>query len=829
MQNKIIHPLVFLFLLVSSILHAQTKVSGVVVDENNEPIPYANVYFKNSTEGLITNENGRFYLESEKNYSVLIISFIGYTTQEIKLVKSVSYNMEIKLQEGEILDEVVIYSGKLSKKNNPAIDILRKIWARKRKNGLRQFKQYEYNKYEKVEFDMNTIDSAFMASKLFKGMEFIFEQVDTSNITGKTYLPIFINESISDVYGDNNSSKEREILKANKNSGFNTNQQIIAFVKDLYADYDIYDNYLKFFDKDFVSPLSRTGIDVYNYALADSTFIDNKWCYNIIFYPRRKGELTFKGDFWVNDTTFAIKKINMAVTKSANINWVKEIYIEQEFEVLNDSVFLLKRDHFMSDFALRKKEESKGVYGKRTTLFKNHQFDIEKPAKFYREEVNFYDNAIYSQSDEFWQENRFESLSKDELGVYTMLDTLQTVKKFKQMYNLVSILGSGYIQKGFIDYGPIFSVFGYNDVEGLRLRVGGRTYFGPNDRWRLQAYTAYGFKDNKGKYGFSGKWLVNTKNRLILSGGNRRDVEQIGASLTTTNDVLGRSFASSALFTTATNDKLTNINLTSFGAEIEPLKNFTLQTGFSYRTLETASTTFNLNYFTDIENGIVKGNLEQSEAYFQIDYTPGRKTIGYGVERTLVDSNFSRFFINVSKGLKGPFGSDFNYERVQLYFKQPANIGGFGRMFFITELGKTFGDVPLGLLSVVPGNPTYFLIENTFNNLNFYEFVTDTYATFQLEHHFNGRLFSRVPLLREMNLREIVGIKGVYGSISDSNRALNASDLTYLAPENGYWEYSAGIGNIFKVFRIDVSWRGTYRTLPDANNFAIKGSFGFYF
>jgi hypothetical protein len=316
---------------------------------------------------------------------------------------------------------------------------------------------------------------------------------------------------------------------------------------------------------------------------------------------------------------------------------------------------------------------------------------------------------------------------------------------------------------------------------------------------------------------------------LILSGGNRRDVEQIGASLTTTNDVLGRSFASSALFTTAVNDKLTNINLTSVGIEIEPLKNFTLQTGFTYRTLETASRTFNLNYFTDIENGIFRGDLDQSEAYFQIDYTPSRKTIGYGVERTFVDNNYSRFFVNFSKGMKGPFGSDFNYEKVQLYFKQPANIGGFGRMFFITELGKTFGDVPLGLLSVVPGNPTYFLIENTFNNLNFYEFVTDTYATFQLEHHFNGRLFSRIPLLREMNLREIVGVKGVYGSISDANRALNASDLTYLAPENGYWEYSAGIGNIFKVFRLDVYWRGTYRSLPDANKFAIKGSFGFYF
>ncbi|WP_396176387.1 DUF5686 family protein, partial [Flavobacterium sp.] len=281
----------FLFFLFSSSIVAQTKVSGVVLDENKQPVPFANVYFKDSSEGLITNENGRFYLESKSSYTTLVVSFIGYATREIKLIKPVTYNLEVKLEEGEVLREVVLVSGKQSKKNNPAIDILRKIWERKRKNGLRQFEHYQYDKYEKIEFDLNTIDSALMASKIFKGMEFIFEKVDTSGITGKTYLPIFINESISEVYGNNDIQKEKEILKANKNSGFSNNQNIIAFVNDLYADYDIYDNYLKFFDKDFVSPLSRTGIDVYNYALVDSMFIDKKWCYNIVYYPRRKGEL----------------------------------------------------------------------------------------------------------------------------------------------------------------------------------------------------------------------------------------------------------------------------------------------------------------------------------------------------------------------------------------------------------------------------------------------------------------------------------------------------------------------------------------------------------
>ena len=827
MKTKI----VLLFLFVSSVLLGQTKVGGKVTDEFGEPIAFANVIFKNSKEGVITDENGTFYFESKENYSTLVVSYVGFDKKEITLKPGLNTGLKIQLKSGTELKEVVIYTGKTSKKNNPALDILRKIWERRRKNGLKMFKQYEYEKYEKVEFDLNTIDSAFMSSKVFKGMEFIFNQIDTSSISGKTFLPIFINETLSEVYGDNEAKKTKEITKANKNSGLGSGDGVNTFIKDLYADFDIYDNYLKFFDKDFVSPLSRTGINVYNYVLNDSMYIDNKWCYNIVYYPRRKNELTFKGDFWVNDTTFAIKKINLEASKSANINWVKEIYIEQEYEVMNDSVFLLKRDYMMSDFSFSKKEESKGVYGKRTTLAKNHKFDIKKEDKFYKEEVNFYDNAVFNKPDEFWEENRFEALNKNEAGIYKMLDTLKEVPRFKRIYNLASILGSGYIEipKWKMDYGPIFSTFGYNDVEGQRIRAGGRTYFGSNDAWRIQGYTAYGFKDNQFKYGISGRWMVNPNKRVILSVGNRRDVEQMGVSLTTSNDVLGRSFASSALFASGVNNQLTSVNLTTLGFEIEPIKNFTFQTNFTYRTLKSASSEFSLDYYTDLTQTEIKSEVKQSEINLVAEYTPNRKTVGYGVDRMDVDFNYARFFVCYSNGIKGILNSDFNYQKLQLYYRQPALIGGFGRLFTTFETGKIFGEVPLGLMGIIPGNQSWFVIENTYNLLNYYDFVADEYASLHFEHHFNGRLFSRVPLLRKLNLREIIGIKGVCGRVSDENRLLNASGLTYTAPEDIYWEYHAGVGNIFKVLRVDFAWRGSYLEMPDARKFAIRASFGFYF
>ncbi len=831
-MNRYLLLTIFLFSSIVSLI-AQTKVSGYVFDDKNEPVAFASVLFKNSTTGTITNEDGRFYLESSENWDILNISFIGYQTVEVELFKKVNYDLKIILKEViESLDEVVIIIGRQSKKNNPAIDILRKIWERKRSNGLNQFDQYQYDKYEKVEFDINTIDSALIKSKFFRGMEFIFSEVDTSRVTGKTYLPMFLNEAVSKVYGDNNLDKEKEELKGNKNSGFEQNQIIIDFVDDLYSDYDVYENYLKFFDKSFISPLSKTGINTYNYVLSDSSFIDNKWCYNIIYYPRRKNELTFKGDFWVADTTYAVKEINLQATKSANINWVKEIYIEQEFEVLNDSLFLIKRDYFMSDFAFNKKEKSRGIYGKRTTLYDKYEFDVKKEEKFYDEEVYSFDADIYNQDDEFWRKNRLEGLNKDEKGVYKMLDTLKTVKKFKRLYNLGSILSSGYVEFTdlHLDYGPIFSTFGFNEVEGIRLRAGGRTYFSRNDLWRIEGFGAYGFKDNKFKYGISGKWLLDKKRRIIISGGNRRDIEQIGASLTTSSDVLGRSLASSTLFAKGSNEKLSNINLSTLALEMEPWKNFVFRIGGNYRTLESAAETFSLDYFDAESDTGISSEIEQYETTFSLFYFPKRKMTGYGVERYEANDDFARIFAQLSRGDKNVMNSDFDYTKLQFSYLQPWQIGGFGRLYSTLEVGKTFGEVPLGLLSVLPGNQSYFSIYNSFSQMDFYEFVTDTYVSLHLEHNFNGRFFSRIPLLRKLNLRGIVGLRGAWGEISDENKALNASGHIYQAPSNEpYWEYSLGVGNIFKIFRIDFNFRGNYLEYPDARKFGVTGTFGFHF
>lgn len=812
--------------------YSQTRISGIVVDGEGNPVPFVNVIFLNSSEGTTTTEEGKFQLASPKDHNAAEFSFVGYRRLLYQLEQGDNLNLTIRLQEEEQdLAEVFLYQGRTSKKNNPAIDILRKIWENRRQNGIKMFNQYEFRKYEKLEFDINKVDSALINSNIFNGLEFIFDELDTNAITGKTYLPVFLNESVTQVYGDNTTGKKREDLLGNKNSGFNDNQILIASIKDLYFKIDVYDNYLRIFDKNFISPLSTTGIDTYNYVLADSSYINDKWCYNIIYYPRRKNELTFSGDFWVNDTTWAIRKINLEMAKNANINWVNEVYLEQEFEVLNDSIFLLKRDFLMADFSFERKEDARGIYGKKTVVYDNYNFEIKRPENFYNKRVTSYDAGVYNREEEFWRENRLEELNREESGIYKMLDTLQTIKAFQRVYRLSNIAATGYVEFKGWDFGPLFNIIGYNEVEGMRLRAGARTYFSPNDTWRIEGYGAYGFRDNQFKYGVLGQVMLDHSTRLIASAGHRNDIEQLGASLTNITDVLGRSLASNALLNVGDLDKLSQIKLTTFGLEMEPLQNVTLSIIGSHRNLSAASPGFSLGWYLEGEGAEINPEINQAELSTILTLTPGRKTAQFGVDRVVINpENFPTIFFNYSVGVKDLFNSDFNYKKVQVFYDQPWWIGGLGLANISLEAGKTFGEVPLGLLNVVPGNQSFFAVYNTFPLLNFYEFVTDTYVSSHFEHNFNGKIFSRIPLLRKLNLREIIGIRGVWGEISEENRRLDASGLPLLAPnKEPYWEYSAGVGNIFKFIRIDAHFRGNYFDDPDARRFGVTAAFGFHF
>ncbi len=812
-------------LLVITPAFAQTKVGGVILDENNEPLPYVNISFTGTTIGTISNEEGKFYLYSDKKHPSITVSFLGYKTRVIP-VKPTDLHLIIRLQpDTEQLEEVRIFAAKPKNKGNPAVELLKKVWKNKRKRGIQTYPYYEFDKYEKIEFDIYNVDERLKKSRLMKGLEFVFDYVDTSKYTGKPFLPIFINEALYRVYGKNIPPKARkEELIAHKASGVENNVFVNTYIKDLYIDYDIYANFIRLYDKDFVSPLSRLGPLTYYYILSDTAEYNGKTAFNVVFWPRRKKDLAFRGDMWIADSTYAVLNISMNIAPTANVNWVKDFYLEQEFKPYNDTVFILTKDQMITRLGIENLKNAQDLRVKRTTYYKNYVFNRPHPQKFYTEEVNIYKRSIYHKPDTFWTAIRPERLNRNEKGVYRMLDSLKKTPKFKRMSDLATILGSGYAYIKYFDFGPVFSTIGYNDVEGVRIRLGGRTYFDTNDLLRFEGYTAYGFRDKRFKYGLSGKWVAIVKPRLMLQAGFRNDVEQIGVSLTSLeDDVLSRSFASSSVFAAGDKTKLTHTRIYDASVAFEPVKNLEFRMGFEYKDLRSAHPAFSLDYLG--KDGQIHSVTRQPEAFVQMKITPGRKYVGYGVKRYDVNSLYPVFLVKYSRGYSRGNPDAFDYQKIQFYASKRFYIGAVGKLDTKLETGKTYGEVPLGLLSVVPGNQSFFYVNTSFQLLNYYEFITDTYVSLKLMHNFEGRIFSKIPLIKKTKWRELIFFNTVWGKISPVNRAINRSGIPYVAPEKPYYEYGVGITNILKFMEVDAFWRGNHFHPDPLWNFNLKLNF----
>ncbi len=820
-----------------SFMQAQTKISGIVQDESGEPLAFTDVYIDGTNYYVVTNDDGSFYLETSEDQTEVKFFQVGYAEVILPLNEKNNFDLVITLYEEEFQGELsevtaqskIIYK---NKKENPAYQILREVWKRKKSNGLKMFDNYTMEEYEKIEFDLNNLDSTFINRKVFKGLEFVFNNIDTSSITGKNYLPMFLNESLYKIIAKNRpDSKYKKNLIANKTSGFEENEIVGQTVKNLYKDFNVYDNRLNFFNKAFISPLARDGFGYYDYSIIDTLENENQnRVFKIKYYPKRPSELTFKGTFEIVDSIYMVSSVILQSTKGINVNFVRDIYAELYYQNINDSIFVPEGTYIMLDMALvSKKSTEKGVFAHKTNSYKNLRYNLAEIDSLIDQKYDPYSSQAFHRSDDFWKENRHFKLSDDEKDIYSLLDTLKTVKKIKKFANLTEIFGTGYINLfSFWDYGSIYSTFGYNPIEGIRLRGGGRTYFSKNDMWRFAGYLAYGLKDQKIKYGAELRYMFNTHNRFTLGAGYKKDIEQLGAQLTTQEGILTRSFASSGIFSRGDIGSLSWIEKSNLHSSIQVWDDITFRLDGTYQKVSSANPNFKID-FVD-QNDQLHTEATNSTLAFSVIAKPGAQYSKYGIDRYEHASLSPLLVGKYTKALKGVMSSEFNYDRVEFLYYHPKLWGSIGRSDIIFEAGKTFGTAPLSFLSVVPGNQSYSIVPSTFAQLNYYEFVTDTYVSLQWDHHFNGRFLSYIPFLKKLNLREVAFIRSVWGQISKKNIDINRSSIVYKAPENKiYYEYGFGLENIglgnFRFFRIDFNWRGNYKNNPEVAKFGVK--FGF--
>lgn len=798
-----------MLLLTSGAIAQVTKLRGRVTDsQTGEPLPFVNVSFVGTTIGTVTDFDGNFFLETRTPGDSLSVSYMGYFPKRVAVKKGVFQELNFSLEpESFSLEAVVVRPGE-----NPAHRILRNIIKNKNRNNTDNLDSYSYESYNKIEVDLNNVDENMKNKKIFKQFQFIFDYVDTNAVTGKAYLPIFISEAISDYHFQRRPKVEREIIKATKISGVK-NESVAQFTGKIYQKVNVYDNYINVFDQGLVSPIADAGLLYYKYYLIDSAYIGNKWCYQVSFKPRRRQEPTFTGDFWVNDTTWAIVKTQVRIASDVNINFVNDLVATAEYKLLNDTLWFPDKLTLFVDFNLT--DKTTGFFGHKTTVYNNVKVNTPLPQSLeaVNEPVVVRDSAM-QKSNDYWQTARPFELTEKEAGIYSMVDSVQQVPMYKTFIDIVNMFVNYYYVVGKFEIGPYYKTYSFNEIEGNRFRVSGRTSNAFSTRLMISGFAAYGDKDNRFKYGLGGLYMINKSPREAVSIDYKSDIEQLGQSPNALTE----------------DNILTSILRRNPNYKLSLVKEFTLSyqkewiTGFSNSITFNHKVVFPTEYipFTQVSDGAMLPRITNAMLTINTRWQKDERFVAGEFERVSLGSPYPELNFNVSGGLKGVLNSDYDFLKLHFNYYHKFNINPFGYARLIVDAGKIFGKVPYPMLQLHEGNETYAFDRYAFNMMNYYEFASDQYVSVFFEHHFQGFFLNRIPLMRRLKWREVAAGKFLVGSISDENKNVLEFPLGLNEVSEPYYEVSVGVENIFKVFRVDAMWRLSHLENPDIEKFGVR-------
>ena len=812
----------FLLLLVNltfvvSVNAQKTIVSGKVFDKDTkEPLPFVNLVFKDSKVGTSTDLDGNFRIETYYATDTLTASAVGYGKLKLAVEMDKTQTLDFAMTSGIEIETVTIKYDK--KDENPAHPIMRNVVRNKRINNREKLEAYEYETYNKIEFDVNNINEDFKNKRVMRPFQFVFDNIDSSE--AKPFLPLFMTESLSSFYYRKNPKSSKEIIKATKVSGVK-NESVSQFLGDMYQNVNVYDNYIQAFGKSFISPVTDYWQISYKYFLVDSAIIDNKYkCYKIHFKPRRESELTFIGDMWIHDTTYAVKQIEATISGDANINFINEFSVYQEYNQVEKEVWMLTNDKLVVDFYVSNK--AIGFYGRKTTSYKD--FNINKPQgdAFYKgaDNIIVHDSAN-KQSDEFWNEARHMELSENEKNIYSMVDTIKQIPAFRTYVDIISLVITGYKVWGKFEVGPYFNTYSWNVIEGHRFRLGGRTSNDFSTRLMLEGYLAYGTKDEKFKYNAAFLYFLSKNPRQFIGANYSKDVQQLGQG----DNAWRQDNLITSLFRRNPANQLNGFEETNLYYEREWIKGFSTRLTLSERRIWALG---DLDFGQDSEGGR-NPNIQTSEVSLHTRFAYKEKFVSGEFNRVSLGSKYPVIQVRYNAGLKGVLDSEYEYHKVRLNIRDKTVINPIGYTEWLVEGGKIWGTLPFPLLELHNGNETYTYDVTAFNLMNFYEFVSDEYVSFAVTHHFDGLFLNKIPLMRKLKWREVASSKGVMGNLSSANKAEASFPEGLNSLTKPYFEAGLGIENIFRLIRIDGLWRLSYLDNPDITRFGIRGTLQFSF
>ncbi len=825
---------------------AQTVVQGVVTDAiSKQPLQYVSVVFKGG-RGTVTDSLGQYTLRSSGSIATVLVTYVGYKpiTQKIVPGTTQTFNFELET-DPKAINNVTVTTNKRApyhNKGNPAVELIRRVIENRPLNRAEHYDYVQYDQYEKLEVSVSNVSDKIANSKLLKNYKFLLDNRDTSKVEGKSLLPVYLEETLSKKYYRKKPEKTKTIVVGEKRVNYGEyidNGGVSQYLNRLIMDVDIYDNDIPLFTYQFLSPIADLAPTFYMYYIRDTiTDANGQKLIKLYFTPRNTNDLLFRGNMFITlDGNYSVQKINMFLSKNANLNWVRELHIDLDFEKSEDNRYHLSRSNVMADASVTKNSGT-GFFGEREVSFKNYQINKPLPDTTYDGPALVKVDKADEHPDTFWLKNRHDTLTKTEAKVYSNIDSLEKMPSFRRTMAFLSFLLAGYTPLGGFELGPAAAFYSFNPVEGFKLRLGGRTTPKLSKRIYFEGYGAYGFKDDKWKYFLSTTYSLNNKSIYAyplnyIKVGYQHDTKIPGQELQFVSE---DNFLLS--FKRGKNDKWLYNSKFKIDYVHELPNHLSYTFGFNNWKQEPAGSIV----YSKLENG-VNVNVDKlitTEFSGELRWAPHEQFYQGKVFRIPIINKYPIFTFRFIEGVKGIFNSSYNYQNISARMEKRVYLSQLGYSDVIVEGGYIFGRLPYPLMTIHRANQTYAYQLNSYNLMNFQEFVSDHFAAVSIDHHFNGLFFNRIPLLKQLKLREVVSLKMIYGGVRDENKpskdptliqypTFDGQTTTFSLERKPYVEGSVGITNIFKLIRVDLVKRFNYLDHPFVASLGVRFRFKFDF
>ena len=850
MKTKYIKSFLLFLLLGCCISVSAQNIQGVVTDSlTNEPIPYLSVFYEGKGVGSITDNDGNYKVETRKGWNKLTFSAVGYVTKVVNIIPGVTKNLNVRMRPDDImLDEVVVKPKreKYSRKNNPAVELMKKVIAHKKNNKLSENDYYQYNKYQKITMSLNDVTPEMLEKGMYKKMPFLKDQIELCEETNNFILPISVDETASQKIYRKHPKSEKTIIKGMSSTGVNelfaTGDMLSTVLKDVFTDVNIYDNDIRLLQYPFISPISSSdAISFYKFYIMDTTFVDKDKCFHLTFVPNNSQDFGFTGHLYVlADSSYTVKKCTMNLPKKSGVNFVDNMDIIQEFEQLPNGEWVLKTDDMIVEMTLMKIMQ--GFQIRRTTRYSDYAFDELPQQLFKRKGAEIKEADAMMRGDDFWNQYRPVPLTQTESSMDMLVKRLEQMPGFKYVIFVLKAFIENFVETGTkehpskVDIGPVNTMISNNYIDGLRLRMSAQTTANLNPHLFFKGYYAYGFKDHRSKYMGEVEYSFNKKEYLP------REFPKNSITFSYQYDVMSPTdkflktdkdnvFVS---FKTSTVDQMSYVR--NIALKYENETQFGLKTTVEVKH-STDEPTGGLAYITNDDQKTLVPEIQTMEASLAFRYAPGETFVNTKQRRIPVSFDAPVFTLSHTAGFKGVLGGEYNYNLTEIGLYKRFWFSSWGKIDMFVKGGAQWNKVPFPLLIMPAANLSYILQRETFNLINNMEFLNDRYASLDVSWDLNGKIFNRIPLLKKLKWREAIGFKMLYGHLTDKNNPMKHpgdSELFLfptrdgrptsfvMDPKTPYMECSVGIHNIFKILHIDYVRRLNYLDHPDANKWGVR-------